>query len=91
MAHIADHLDAPISFGQQPGWLTRASNVFKQWKENIERRRWAKQMLSYDDRLLKDIGMTREDLIQIVGYDPRLHSTVIDAQRDSILGLHTYR
>ena len=39
--------------------------------EKQARKRDIRQLLSYDDRLLADMGASRTDLVGELGYDPR--------------------
>jgi uncharacterized protein YjiS (DUF1127 family) len=43
-----------------PGWLTRAANTIRCWAQRIRSR---DALADLDERMLKDVGLTRADIL----------------------------
>jgi len=70
MTHITETLHHTGSTQYTPKWAERVASWYHAWKERKEQDQKVLLMLSYNDHLLEDIGLSRQDLIDKLGYDP---------------------
>ena len=59
----------PISLPDK--WIGVVQSWFRARREKFVRNRDILQLLSCDDRLLRDMGFSRARLVEELGYDPR--------------------
>ncbi|MEO9874190.1 MAG: hypothetical protein ABJM26_00950 [Anderseniella sp.] len=71
MAHKTDDLCSTGSTPLQDSWIGTIACWFRAKRDKYEKNQDIIQMLSRDERLLKDIGFSREQLVAELGYDPR--------------------
>ncbi len=70
MTHITDELDHFGPTEPSPGWIGRIASWFLAKKQQRATKRAALHLLSFDDRKLQDIGLTRAELARELGVDP---------------------
>ena len=70
MTHITDNLHHISSAESTPKWTGRIASWFRAQKEKHANKQTILHLLSYNDRLLRDMGLTRAELIEELGYDP---------------------
>ncbi len=54
----------PVFVRQLPDRAPKTGSVFSRWREGRERMRQHRQLLNLDDRVLRDIGVTRFEVQQ---------------------------
>lgn len=59
MGYVPASEAGPSAVQQAPGFLSRALDTLAEWHERARQRR---RLMELDDRLLKDIGLTRADV-----------------------------
>ncbi len=70
MTHITGHPDHAGSAESTPKWTGRIASWFLAKKQKRASKRAVLHLLSFDDRKLRDIGLTRAELTRELGYDP---------------------
>lgn len=70
MTYITDKLDHFGSAETTPKWIERIASWFLAKKRKRTDKQAILHLLSFDDRRLEDVGMTRSELIGKLGYDP---------------------
>ena len=71
MAHKTDDLCSTDSISLPDKWIGAIGSWFQARRKKQVRNRDILQILSYDERLLRDMGFSRAQLIEELGYDPR--------------------
>lgn len=80
MTHITDKLDHFGSAESTPKWTGRIASWFLAKKRNRASKQAVLHLLSYDDRELEDMGLTRAELTRELGYDPDWSRDLIRAE-----------
>ena len=70
MTHITNKLDHFGCAEPTPKWTGRIASWFLAKKQNRASKQTILHLLSFDDRKLEDIGLTRAELTRELGYDP---------------------
>lgn len=70
MAHKTDDLCSTGSISLPDKWIGAIGSWFHARREKHIRNRDILEILSYDERLLKDMGFSRAQLVEELGYDP---------------------
>ena len=71
MTHKIDCTLDPEFIISNETWRTGIRSWFLAQLEKFARKREIRQLLSYDDKWLEDVGLYRAKLIGELGYDPR--------------------
>ncbi len=71
MAHRTDALNSTGSRSLAGRWAGAIGSWLHARRRKNERKQVALQLLSYDERCLEDMGLSRWELVEVLGYDPR--------------------
>lgn len=75
----ATHRTGTLSPAAGPAHAIRS--LFRRWREKRAKKRLIMQLLSYNERNLEDMGLTRADLVDALGHDPSELSFLFGADR----------
>ena len=70
MAHETAGLGSTGSISLTGRWTAEIGSWFRARRERHVRNQYVLHMLSYDERLLEDIGLSRSELVGELGHDP---------------------
>ena len=56
-------------------------SLFRRWREKSVKKRLIVQLLSYNERNLEDMGLSRAELVDALGHDPSELSYLFGADR----------
>ncbi|MGI9407924.1 MAG: hypothetical protein ACR2O4_16225 [Hyphomicrobiaceae bacterium] len=70
MAHVTERLHHTGSLPSESNWMETVGSWIRSRIENHARKQDIRRLLGYSDRLLEDMGLTRYELVEELGYDP---------------------
>ncbi|MGI9408060.1 MAG: DUF1127 domain-containing protein [Hyphomicrobiaceae bacterium] len=70
MAYVTDHLHSTGSVFSTEKWVRKIESWLRARIKKHARKQDIRHLLTHNDRLLDDMGLSRAELVDELGYDP---------------------